>query len=67
MIFQLTHNLSPNEDRKIRARGSHIPMTLVNICRLPKMISPTKKKSIAATKRRDTAAVPIGEVYPNLL
>jgi hypothetical protein len=35
----------PNDSRKIRAKGSHIPTTLANISRFARIVNPTKKKS----------------------
>jgi hypothetical protein len=55
----------PNESKKIRQKGSQIPMKLVNIAKLFRMINPTRKKSIPTTKRRNIAAITIGRVYPN--
>jgi hypothetical protein len=65
-LLLFTNTPPPNENRKIRPKGSQIPMKLVNISKLLRMINPTKKKSIPATKRRNIAAVTIGRVYPNL-
>jgi hypothetical protein len=56
---------APNENRKIRPKGSQIPIKLLNISKFFRMINPTKKKSIPATNKRNTAAVTIGRVYPN--
>jgi hypothetical protein len=40
----------PNENRKIRAKGSQIPIALVNLSRLSRITNPTKKNPFQLQK-----------------